>query len=268
MRARKPKNTDWKLSMYAEALVKDPCAHRGAWLDDFAPSARELHVDLGCGKGAFSVDSAFACPYALFIGIDVEPICISNAMEKAVAAGASNAYFVLEQVGRLDEMFAEGEIDAIHLNFSTPLPKRKHAERRLTYLDNLMLYRRVLAPDGRIFMRTDNEYFFDFSLTQFDLAGYELVWLTRDLHAEGLVEVQTEYEKALSEKGARICALEARMGECPADPVQTAELSLAEYLPDDLDTIGHLPYGMEDTIINIRNRRAREQRKARAVARR
>ena len=261
MRARKPRNLEGKIAANRDWLIEDPTSLKGSWVERIYPAARELHLDLGCGKGSFSTRSALADAHALYIGIDLEIICVANAAEKAHRAAVQNACFALGDAADLESFFAEGEVDVIHLNFSTPLPKRKHAELRLTHAGNLMRYRRILAPGGRLELRTDSQPFFDFTLTQLQVAGYEVEWLTRDLHADGTPAVQSEYEEVLGERGARICALRATLGEEPSEILQTAPMSLVEYLPDDLDSIEHMPYGMEDYIINTRNRRAREARR-------
>ena len=266
MHARKPKNWEQRLVTYAAAIEPGPCTRRGAWRAGIALQASELHVDLGCGKGQFSVQEARAHPDALYIGIDNEELCIAFAAQRAVESGLSNVRFVLADAGDIEEMFAPGEIDVLHLNFPTPFPRKKYAHKRLTYVDRLVAYRELLGSRGELLIKTDSQPFFDFSLIQFDLAAYDVTWLTRDLHAESPSASVTEYERRLSDKGAKIHALRAVVAQRPYTLEQSAELSLMAYLPEDLETLDYIPLGMERAVVNFRNRRRKEAaRRARAA---
>lgn len=124
-----------------------------------------------------------------------------------------------------------------------------------------MDFRDVLAESGEVRMRTDSQPLFDFMLTQVPLAGYELLWQSRDARAERPDDPASEYERRLSAQGARVHAFVATPGPMPERVEQTAELSLAAYLPQDLESlqsIGYAPHGMEATVVNLRNRAIRE----------
>ena len=99
-------------------------------------------------------------------------------------------------------------VDCLYLNFSDPWPKSGHAKRRLTHRGFLEIYRKLLVPNGMLKFKTDNVGLFDFSLEEFEAAGLEIVWQTRDLHAteKNADNVMTEYEKNFSEKGFSICS--------------------------------------------------------------
>lgn len=128
-----------------------------------------------------------------------------------------------------------------------------------------MDFRGVLAEGGEVILRTDSQPLFDFMLTQVPLAGYLLCWQTRDARANFPDEPATEYELRLGAQGARVHALCATPGPVPEHVEQTAELSLAEYLPHDLETLeglAYAPHGMEATVENLKNRAARTRRQA------
>lgn len=129
-------------------------------------------------------------------------------------------------------------------------------------MDKLISYRSLLAQDGEIWMKTDSQPLFDFALTQFEIAGYHIEWMSRDMHAEPIDDVQTEYETRLSELGAKIHGLVATVGVLEEEPMQTAQLSLQYYLPENLDDIEYIPYGMEAFVTNMRNRRKKEEARA------
>lgn len=268
MHARLPKHfvLEERLERYADAIEPNPQDYAGRWaeachpLDPARPHERfrEVRLDLGCGKGTFCVESARLEPDVLFIGMDYEPICIAYAAQRACESGLANVVFVPGDGSRITSLFAPGELARIHLNFSTPFPRKKRAKERLTYLDRLMDYRRVLAPGGSILLRTDSYPFHRFSVGQLELAGYELLWTSDDAAAEHPARVASEYERRLTAKGAPVFALEATPGPAPAHVEQTQPLSLMDYLPEDLSTMDYIPHGMERTVTNLRNFQMKE----------
>lgn len=265
MHARLPKNfvLEERLARYSSAIEYEPRRLAGSWamachpLDGNDRAFREVRVDLGCGKGSFAVESALREPDVLFVGIDSEPVCIAYAAQRAVEAGLANVVFVPGNATQLTAMFAPGEIARLHVNFPTPFPRKKVSGNRLTIIDRLMEYRQVLAEGAELELRTDSEPFFLFSLTQLEIAGYELRWKTGDLRSEYPDVPPSEYEERLSQQGATVFALAAAPGPAPEHVEQTAELSLAEYLPKDLSTLGYVPHGMQATVVNLRNRDAK-----------
>lgn len=257
--ARPLKNLEERYVWYAPAIELEAPERAGSWIEDRCPHARELHLDLGCGKGQFAVEMARRHPDVLFVGLDYDRTCIALAAQKVHELGLDNCVFALadgEDVGRC---FAQGELARIYLNFSTPHPRKKHAAERLTHIDQLIAYRDLLAEGGVIAMKTDSPPFFEFSLVQFDLAGYDVTWSTTDMRALECDDPVTEYEQRLVALGAKVHACHAVKSQRPVTREQTAELSLFEYLPDDLDSLEYVPFGMEGYVFNIRNRRAKER---------
>lgn len=280
MRARRPKNLEKRFEWYAPVIEAEPLARAGLWGRTWLPAAREVRLDLGCGKGSFTLGAAQAEPDVLFVGIDRDAICVSMAAKKALAAGARNVVFARADADDLSRMFAPGELAGLYLNYSSPFPPAKYASKRLTHVERLMGYRDVLGPGAFVSFKTDSEPLFRFSRIQFDLAGYEVLWETEDLYggadsdaiagmtddrlgrAIAACRISSEYEERLTALGARVHALVATPGARPAGWEQTAELSLAAYLPEDLDSLTYVPAGMEDTVRNLRNRQANLRAKA------
>lgn len=216
-------------------------------------------LDLGCGKGEYTVECAAARPDVLFVGLDVDGVCVMRAAERAIAQGVSNAVFVLHDDSDLSETFGEGELSAMLLNFPTPFPKKKKAHLRLTYLDRLMTYRPLLGQGAGIRLRTDSQPLRDFTLTQLELAGYKVTWRSEDVRAEFPDEPWSAYERKLTEQGACAFGISACPGPAPERVEQTAPLSLVSYLPDNLDQLDYVPHGMQGCVENLRNRNARER---------
>ena len=161
-------------------------------------------VELGCGKGRFTVDTALSEPDVLLIAVEKVPDAMVVAMERCVNAGLTNVFFVDANADQLPQFFAPGEVDRIYLNFSDPWPSNRHAKRRLTHENFLVLYRGILKTGGKLCFKTDNRDLFEFSLFQFPKAGYDLSEVTRDLHSRGICGVMTDYEAKFHEQGVPI----------------------------------------------------------------
>ena len=267
MHARLPKNfvLEERLERYADVIELEPTRLAGRWahacwpLDTQRDAAAfsEVRLDLGCGKGAFLVESAKRDPNTLYVGMDVEPLCIAYTAQHIMEAGLKNAVVVPGKGEAVCQAFGPDELARIYLNFPTPFPRKKEAHRRLVALERLLEYRRVLAPGATLRLRTDSQPLRDFALTQLDLAGYNVVWSSDDERAARPNEPASEYEDRLAEAGAKVLGVWATPGEDPGMPEQTASLSLVDYLPDDLFSDGYVPHGMQGTIINLRNRHKR-----------
>ena len=110
----------------------------------------------------------------------------------------------------LPEVFGEGEVSGIYLNFSDPWPKDRHAKRRLPSRQFLARYAQILTPEGRVEFKTDNRPLFDFALEEAEAAGWKLLVCTFDLHQdEDLMRdnIMTEYEERFSSIGNPICKM-------------------------------------------------------------
>lgn len=274
-----------RLAACGRRIASDPNEWKGRWASYFSecadyatapsePSAKpsckakiyeRVILDLGCGKGEYTVAVAKLHPEILFVGIDIDGVCVVRSADLANAEGVDNVVFIYERDPELSSMFAEGELAGILMNFPTPYPNKKRASLRLTYIDRLLEDRHLLVDGGFIRLRTDGQPLRDFSLTQFGLAGYELLWTSDDVRSKYPDEPWSGYEHKLTAKGAKVCGCMAvsRAGDIPAaeDVVQTAPLSLVSYLPDDLEHMGYVPYGMEGCVTNLINYRAHLRKK-------
>ena len=190
--------------------IKDPYERKGAWRD-LMPDARELRVELGCGKGRFTAETAKAEPDVLFIAVEKVPDAMVVAMERAAREGLRNVFFVDADVNQLPEFFDSGEVDRIYINFCDPWPKSNQAKRRLTHGNFLCLYRKVLKSEGQIHFKSDNVKLFAFSVEEIPRFGFALSEVTDDLHADGPKGVMTDYEAKFYELGTPIHRLVATM---------------------------------------------------------
>ena len=173
MRMRKKPNLIPRMERCAAYQVKDPELWRGRWREKLAPGCA-LRLELGCGKGRFTYETAQREPEVLFVAVERVPDAMVMAMERAQAMELQNVLFIDADVARLADYFAPGEVERIYINFCDPWPTNRHAKRRLTHPNFLELYRRVLRDGGEIHFKTDNRGLFEWSLFQFPKADYAL----------------------------------------------------------------------------------------------
>lgn len=210
MRMRKKKNLVPRMERCAALLVSDPYSTRGRWRT-LMPEARELRVELGCGKGRFTAHTAAAEPDVLLIAVEMVPDAMVVAMERCRAEGLGNVFFVDANADQLPSFFEPGEVDRIYINFCDPWPSKRHAKRRLIHGNFLKLYRQVLHIGGQIHFKTDNSPLFEFSVEEIPQFGFTLCEVTRNLHENGPVGVMTDYEAKFHELGTPINRLVATM---------------------------------------------------------
>ena len=209
MRMRKKKNLIPRLERCADVIVRDGEACRGTWKERFGGRER-LFIELGCGKGRFTAETAAEIGNTLLVAVERVPEAMVVAAERVMTAEIENVRFLDMDAGILPEIFAEGEADRIYINFCDPWPGKRHAKRRLTAGGFLKLYRSVLKDGGEIWFKTDNDDLFEFSLEQFAENGFSLHEVTRDLHANGPVGVMTDYEQKFHAEGITINRCVAR----------------------------------------------------------
>lgn len=184
-------------------LISDPEERKGKWRE-LMPEAKEVFLELGCGKGRFTAETAQQHPDTLYIALERVPDAMIVAMERCMDKGLTNVFFIDGDAARLRDYFAPDEVDQMYINFGDPWPSNRHAKRRLTHENFLVLYRGILKTGGKLCFKTDNRDLFEFSLFQFPKAGYDLSEVTRDLHSRGICGVMTDYEAKFHEQGVPI----------------------------------------------------------------
>ena len=208
MRMRKKPNLRPRMERAAAVQIVTPEELPGKWRETF-PGYDALHLELGCGKGRFTADTAEANPDVLLIAVERVPDAMVVGMERAVERGLQNVRFIDRDVTLLPEIFAPGEVDRLYINFCDPWPKSRYAKNRLTAPGFLRLYADVLPVGGEIHFKTDNRPLFDWSVEQIRAEGWAISELTNDLHANGICGVMTDYEAKFHAEGVPINRLVA-----------------------------------------------------------
>lgn len=218
MRLRNVRGSEERISAHPFTIQTDgaePAKYRGLWRQEIFGNNRPVHVEIGMGKGQFLLAMAGENPDINYIGIEKYSSVLVRAVEKLDETELLNIRFLRMDAEDLEDFFAPGEIDMIYLNFSDPWPKERHAKRRLTSVNFLEKYQRLLKKGGHLQFKTDNRPLFDFSLEQLEEAGWQTEEVSFHLHEHGPAEnnVMTEYEEKFYRLGNPICRFYARTPE-------------------------------------------------------
>lgn len=214
MRLRHVKNAFEDLANDTKYFVLNPKDYHGKWALEVFKNNNPIHIEIGCGKGQFMMGLAKHFPDINFIAIEKYDSVLIRCLEKVSQDDIPNLKLVLLDALMLKEVFDNGEVEEIYLNFSDPWPKTRHAKRRLTSYIYLDIYRNILASDGAIIQKTDNRSLFESSLESLSQNDWYLTNISLDLHKTDLFNITTEYEDKWSPKGP-IYRLEARMYKDP-----------------------------------------------------
>ncbi len=192
--------TDYKLS--------------GSWKQEIFANENPLVLELGCGKGEYSVGMARKFPEKNFIGVDIKGARMWRGAKTSLEEGIKNVAFLRTRIEFIEGCFAENEVDEIWITFPDPQPKDRQEKKRLTGPQFLKRYLSFLKTDGIIHLKTDNQFFYDWSLEEVKRHGYEILVSTADLYAgkiadfdektQEILSIKTHYEKIFTEKGHKI----------------------------------------------------------------
>ena len=224
MRMRKMRNLEPRIEKCAAYRITEPETLMGAWRS-LKPDCTALWVEVGCGKGKFTAETAAANPDVLVIAVERCREAMVVAMEKAKAMDLTNVFYIDMDVARIEEIFNSQEIDRLFINFPDPWPRKKQAKRRLTHRGFLDKYCRVVKPGGEFHFKTDNAPLFEYSVEEFAACGLEVKNLTRNLHEHGIVGIMTGYEEKFHALGTPInrCEVVCKPFTVPAEKKEETE---------------------------------------------
>lgn len=182
---------------------------KGNWQKDFFKNSGDIVLELGCGKGEYTLALAEAFPQKNFIGIDIKGARMWRGAKTALENNLQNAAFLRTQIELIENTFAENEVSEIWITFPDPQIKYKRTKHRLTNPDFLEKYARILKPGGLMHLKTDSEFLHGYTLGLLQGLGHEIVYAHHHIynHLEIpplLTSVQTFYEKQFLEQGKPI----------------------------------------------------------------
>ena len=215
MRIRKKKWAEPELNA-CPYYVKNPESFRSRWKDFFG-SDKPIELEVGCGKCTFIAEKALRDPKVNYIAVDIKNDMLGVGRRNIESLFADsgrmvdNIALVRSNVELLDKIIAPDDgVRNLYINFCNPWPRLKHNKRRLTYPKFLRLYDSILAEGAVIYFKTDDDGLFEDSLGYFAEAGWDIRYLTRDLHNSDIKgNIVTEHEKMFSDEGVKIKYLEA-----------------------------------------------------------
>jgi len=182
---------------------------KGKWHAEVFKNQNPIVLELGCGKGEYTVALGKQHPEKNYLGIDLK----SNRMWKgagiAFENNLSNVAFLRLVMHKITEIFSEGEVSEIWITFPDPYPKERHAKHRLTHPRFLKLYKQILAPKGKVHFKTDDPDLFEFTVAMLPETGVVPEVIDRNVHANPLAEpelknIRTYYENLFMGRGRTI----------------------------------------------------------------
>ena len=217
-----PKKRKWVLNQSMphvfEPPVRETIEHasplRGLWNQEVFPVRRPITLELGCGRGDYTVGLARLSPERNFIGVDIKGHRFWHGANAVMEEGLENAVFLRAKVEFIEQHFAQNEVDQIWLTFSDPQPRDDKGTKRITSPIYLERYRRILAGRGPVHIKSDSPLLYERSLKGALDAGFEVTVQTDDLYGPFLdtvesglraeLEIRTHYEKRWIAEGRKI----------------------------------------------------------------
>ena len=199
-------------------FVIKPSDYKGRWKETFVRKENPIYLELGCGKGTFMAVHASENKDINYIAIDIKDevlVLAKRNIEKAFEDKnevIDNVKLMAQEIAIIDEMLSEEDvIDRIYINFCNPWPKERHKKRRLTHTRQLENYKKFLNDNGEIWFKTDDDELFEESIEYFKESGFNIEYITYDLHSSDFkYNVTTEHEDMFTKQGIKTKFLIAR----------------------------------------------------------
>jgi len=190
-----------------EILVDNNFEYKGKWNNLFFKNNNPIIIELGCGKGEYSIELAKLNPEKNFIGIDIKGARFWRGAKTAIDEGLNNIAFVRSQIELIDKIFSKGEVSEIWITFPDPQIKFKREKHRLINLKFINLYKNILVPNGIINLKTDSEFLHGYMLGLIKSTNFlELIYSNHNIYnnsgaPDDVLSIQTFYElKFLKQK--------------------------------------------------------------------
>lgn len=199
---------------YPYSIVDDvPFEMRGNWNRDFFHNDNPIVLELGCGRGEYTVGLARRFPEKNFIGVDIKGSRMWTGATEALQEGLPNVAFLRTNIEIIDRFFSAGEVSEIWLTFSDP--QMKKATKRLTSTFFMNRYRKFLKPNGIIHLKTDSNFMFTYTTYMVERNHFPVIVSTEDLYQSGMADdilsIRTYYEQQWLDRGLNIKYLKFRL---------------------------------------------------------
>jgi len=199
-----------------EELTDTTFPLKGNWAKEFFKNDHPIVLELGCGKGEYTVSLARKNPDKNFIGIDIKGARFWRGAKSALEENLPNVGFIRTQIELITHVFAENEVSEIWVTFPDPQIKYKRTKHRLTNEDFLNKYQKVLHPDGIVHLKTDSEFMHGYTLGLLQGLKKEILYAHHDVYGteyspKEVTEIQTFYEKQYLEVGKKITYIQFKV---------------------------------------------------------
>ena len=204
---------------------------RGNWKRDFFKNENPIVLELGCGRGEYTVALAKRFPEKNFIGVDIKGARMWTGATEAMDAGLANVCFLRTNIEIIDRLFAAGEVSEIWLTF--PDPQMKKFTKRLTSSLFLQRYAKILAPDATIHLKTDSNFMFTYTKYVTEVNALPVKECIGDVYAQesvsDILSIRTYYESQWLERGLTIKYISFGLGGKETFVEPDVEIELDEY---------------------------------------
>ncbi|MDB9961114.1 tRNA (guanosine(46)-N7)-methyltransferase TrmB [Oceanihabitans sp.] len=182
-----------------EELTEQEYQHKGQWNANFFKNDNPLVLELGCGKGEYTVALAKKYPNKNFIGIDIKGARFWRGAKTAIEDNIPNVAFIRTQIELVEHVFAQNEVDEIWITFPDPQIKYQRTKHRMTNMSFLQRYKNILKPEGVVNLKTDSEFMHGYTLGLLHGGGHEVLYANHDVYKqegspEEVTSIQTYYE--------------------------------------------------------------------------
>lgn len=198
---------------YEEVILGFP--YKGKWAKDFFKNNNNIIIELGCGKGEYTVGLAERNPDKNFIGADIKGARLWRGLKTTEELNLNNTAFIRTRINLIEYYFDKEEVSELWITFPDPRARDIAEKKRLTSPQFLNQYRNILKPGGIINLKTDNIIFLEYTLDVIRDYGHEILELNYDIYGAGLdnelTQIQTHYEKMWLKHGTKIKFLKFKL---------------------------------------------------------
>ena len=201
-----------------ERIMAEGFPLRGKWREEFFHNSNPIVLELGCGKGEYTVGLAKAHPEINYIGIDIKGARMWRGLTQAREAGLANVAFIRTRIDQIEHFFGPDEVDEIWVTFPDPHPGEgeRNARHRLTSPEFLERYRKIVKPNGILNLKTDSPIMYEFTLHEvIEKQNLSLLYATDNLYANNddleVKTIRTFYEQMWLDQGLTIKYLKFRI---------------------------------------------------------
>ena len=217
---------------YPYSVVDDvPFVMRGRWREEFFHNANPVVLELGCGRGEYTVGLAEMFPEKNFIGVDIKGARMWTGATDSLQRGMKNVAFLRTNIEIIDRFFAPGEVQEVWLTFSDP--QMKKATKRLTSTYFLERYRRFLTDGGLVHVKTDSNFLYTYTRLLIEANHLPVEVMTDDLYHSGqadeILSIRTYYEQQWLARGINIKYIRFRLPQEGTLVEPDVEIPLDDY---------------------------------------